>query len=234
MNIHQLRRLFVRASLALPLVLAGCGGPEGSVDLKGYSEIACTDQNISVSDLKLTQAPDFVQLRYFDDYAEDGAAPPTPISLSSSGQPCATATDVPACETALENAIPTDGFHWKCRGRGGCNDFHFLVTTRGDEVKTHASQAELQQLLGTIDTEQEAVLKAFSTRYTFFCGNKERGAVKKNADGSFNVIGTDGYACGWPGGELRQHVLKVTVSGEIEELETRILEEGDTVCPTGR
>ncbi|WP_233613026.1 MULTISPECIES: hypothetical protein [Corallococcus] len=49
MNIHRLRRLFSRtllASLALPLVLAGCGGPEGSVDLTGYSEIACTDQGI--------------------------------------------------------------------------------------------------------------------------------------------------------------------------------------------
>jgi hypothetical protein len=232
-NIHQPRRLFVRASLALPLVLAGCGGPEGSVDLKGYAEIACTGQNIALNDLTLTSEQDFVQLNYFDDYTEDDAAPATPISLSSSGQPCATATDVPACETAVESARPrrNSGFHSKCTGKGNCSDSHFLLTTRGDEVKTHSTVEEVQQLLGTVDTEQEAVLKAFATRYSFVCGNKEQGAVKKNADGSFNVIGTNGYACGVPGGELRQHVLKVTASGEVEELETRILEEGATVCP---
>ncbi|CAM4051642.1 hypothetical protein [Corallococcus exiguus] len=233
MNIHRLRRLFSRASLALPLVLAGCGGPEGSVDLTGYSEIACTDQGISVSGLTVTPAPDFVQLRYFDSYKEDGQAPAPPLSLSSSGQPCATATDVPACETALENAIVTDGFHFGCQGKGGCTRSHFLVTTRGDEVKTYSTGVEVQRLLGVIDTEQEAVLKAFASSYSFLCGDKKQGAVKKNTDGSFNVIGTNGHACG-PGSELTQHVLKVKGSGEVEELETRVLEEGDSVCPAGQ
>ncbi|WP_233613025.1 MULTISPECIES: hypothetical protein [Corallococcus] len=107
------------------------------------------------------------------------------------------------------------------------------MTTRGDEVKTHSTRAELQQVLGTIDTEQEAVLKAFESSYSFVCGNKEQGAVKKNADGSFHVIGTNGYACG-PGTELTQYVLKVTAAGTVQKLETRILEEGDSVCPDGR
>ncbi|NRD43651.1 hypothetical protein [Corallococcus exiguus] len=230
MNIHRLRRLFSRALLAMPLVLAGCGGPEGSVDLTGYSEIACTDQGIAISDLTLTPEPDFVQLRSFDpDTIGDQTRSPS-VSVSSSGQPCATATDVTACETALEDATVTSGFHYNCTGE--CRQ-HFLVTTRGDEVKTYSSQAELQQLLGTIDTEQEAVLQAFASSYSFVCGTKEQGAVKKNADGSFNVIGTNGYACG-PGTNLTQYVLQVTASGKVEKLETRILEEGDSVCPDGR
>ncbi|MBN9688370.1 hypothetical protein JYJ93_38585 [Corallococcus sp. NCSPR001] len=224
MNMHRPRRLF---SIALPLMLAGCGGPEGSVDLTGYSEIACTDQGISVSDLKLTPAPDFVQLRSFDPDTRGDSEHIPFVSLSSSGQPCATATDVPACETALEDATVTTGFHYNCTRE--CRQ-HFLVTTRGDEVKTYASQAALQQLLGTIDTEQEAVLQAFASSYSFVCGNKEQGAVKRNADGSFNVIGTNGYACG-PGTKLTQYVLKVTASGTVQKLETRILEEGDSVCP---
>ncbi|RYZ45109.1 MAG: hypothetical protein EOO72_04800, partial [Myxococcaceae bacterium] len=152
---------------------------------------------------------------------------------SSSGEPCATATDVPACTAALENAIATSGFQYSCMGKGGCTKHHFLVTTRGDEVKTYSTKAEVQQLLGTVDTEQEAVLKAFADNYSFVCGNKEQGAVKKNEDGSFNVIGTNGYACG-PGTELTQHVLKVTASGEVQELETRVLEEGTSVCPAGQ
>ncbi|RKG60783.1 hypothetical protein D7X30_07660 [Corallococcus sp. AB011P] len=227
MNIHRLGRLF---SLTLPLVLAGCGGPEGSVDLTGYSEIACTDQNISVSGLTLTPEPDFVQLRSFDpDPLGDQTRSPS-VSMSSSGQPCATATDVPACTAALEDAAVTTGFHYNCTRE--CRQ-HFLVTTRGDEVKTYSSQAELQQLLGTIDTEQEAVLQAFASSYSFVCGAKELGAVKKNADGSFNVIGTNGYACG-PGTNLTQYVLKVTAAGTVQKLETRVLAEGDSVCPDGR
>ncbi|MFP2898794.1 ferritin-like domain-containing protein [Corallococcus sp. 4LFB] len=230
MNIHRLRRLFSRAlhaSLATPLVLAGCG-TEGSTDLTGYSEIACTDQGLAVSDLTLTPAPDFVQLRYIG--TNGGQPMGTYTSSSSSGEACATATDVPACQEALVNATVTAGFHHVCLDF--CTDA-FLVTTRGDEVKTHATLAELQQVLGTVDTEQEAVLKTFAAGYSLLCGKKEHGAVKKNADGSFNVIGTKGYACG-PGTELTQHVVKVTASGEVLEQEKRVLEKGDPNCNIGR
>lgn len=233
MNTHRLRRLFSRAlhaSLATPLVLAGCGddGSEGSVDLTGYSEIACTDQGLSVSGLMLTPAPDFVQLRSFS--INGGQAPTTYASLDSSGEPCATATDIPACKSALENATVAAGFH------GTCLDLctaSYLVTTRGDEVKTYSTLAEVQQLLGTIDTEQEAVLKTFASGYSLLCGDKKQGAVKQNADGSFNVIGTKGYACG-PGTQLTQHVVKVAASGAVQEQEMRVLEKGDPNCNIGR
>ncbi|WP_223642091.1 ferritin-like domain-containing protein [Corallococcus sp. EGB] len=231
MNIHRLRRLFSRAlhaSLATPLVLVGCGGDEGSVDLKGYSEITCADGGPAVSDLMLTPAPDFVQLRYISTNGPGQVS--VPFAAASSGQACATASDVPACETALEHATVNAGFHHVCLDF--CSDA-FLVTTRGDEVKTYATLAELQQVLGTIDTGQEAVLKTFASGYTLLCSNKEQGAVKKNADGSFNVIGTKGYACG-PGTELTQHVLKVSASGEVTEQEKRVLEKGDPNCNIGR
>ncbi|NPC74796.1 ferritin-like domain-containing protein [Corallococcus exiguus] len=231
MNIHRLRRLFSRAlhaSLATPLVLAGCDGSEGSVDLTGYSEVACTTQGLSVGGLSLTPEPDFVQLRYIN--ANGGQAPATHVNVSSAGDPCSTATDIPACMTALENASVSAGFHHVCVDFCSAS---FLVTTRGDEVKTHSTLEELQQLLGTVDTEQEAVLKAYAAGYSLFCGNKEQGAVKKNADGTFNVVGTMGYACG-PGTELTQHVLKVTASGEVQEQEKRVLEKGDPNCNIGR
>ncbi|RKH06828.1 ferritin-like domain-containing protein [Corallococcus carmarthensis] len=231
MNIHRLRRLFSRAlhaSLATPLVLAGCGDTEGSTDLTGYSEVACSAGYLSVNDLTMTPAPDFVQFRYISTHV--GEPPADYLPAASSGQACATATDVPTCEAALEDAIVTAGFHHVCLDF--CTDA-FLVTTRGDEVKTHATLAELQQVLGTIDTEQEAVLKTFASGYSLLCGKKEYGAVKKNADGSFNVIGTQGFACG-PGTEMTQHVLKVTASGEVQELEKRLLEKGDPNCNIGR
>ncbi|MHA7627965.1 ferritin-like domain-containing protein [Corallococcus sp. M7] len=231
MNIHRLRRLFSRAlhaSLATPLVLAGCDGTEGSVDLKDYSAVPCSVQGLAVSDLTLTPEPDFVQLRYIN---SNGGQPPTSyVNVSSAGEPCATATDVPACTAALENANVPAGFH------DVCVDFcsaAYLVTTRGDEVKTHSTLEELQQVLGTIDTEQEAVLKTFAAGYNVSCSELKYGAVKKNADGSFNVIGTKGYACG-PGTELTQHVVRVSASGELQEQEKRVLEKGDPNCNIGR
>ncbi|NOJ91779.1 ferritin-like domain-containing protein [Corallococcus coralloides] len=231
MNIHRLRRLFSRAlhaSLATPLVLAGCDGTEGSVDLKDYSEVACSVQGLAVSDLTLTPEPDFVQLRYIN--SNGGQPPVSYVNVSSSGEPCATATDVPACTAALENANVTAGFHHVCVDF--CSEA-FLVTTLGNEVKTHSTLEELQQVLGTIDTEQEAVLKTFASGYSLLCGDKKYGAVKKNEDGSFNVIGTKGYACG-PGTELTQHVVRVSASGELQEQEQRVLEKGDPNCNIGR
>ncbi|AFE03730.1 putative lipoprotein [Corallococcus coralloides DSM 2259] len=231
MNIHRLRRLFSRAlhaSLATPLVLAGCDGSEGSVDLKGYSEVACSVQGLAVSDLTLTPEPDFVQLRYIN--SNGGQPPVSYVNVSSSGEPCATATDVPACTAALEKANVTSGFHHVCVDF--CSE-SFLVTTRGDEVKTHSTLEELQQVLGTIDTEQEAVLKTFAAGYAVSCYELKGGAVKKNADGSFNVIGTKGYACG-PGTELTQHVVRVSASGEVQEQEQRVLEKGAPNCNIGR
>ncbi|NOK17592.1 ferritin-like domain-containing protein [Corallococcus carmarthensis] len=232
MHIHRLRRLFSRAlhaSLATPLVLAGCGVNLGnSADLTGYSEVECSEGYLSVNDLTLTPAPDFVQLRYVS--INGGQDPRSYVPAASSGQACATATDIPACQAALKDATVTAGFHHVCVDF--CTDA-FLVTTRGDEVKTHASLAELQQVLGTIDTAQEAVIKTFAAGYSLRCGNTEQGAVKKNEDGTFNVIATMGYACG-PNTALTQHVLKVTAAGEVQEQEKRVLEKGNPNCSIGR
>ncbi|NBD07355.1 ferritin-like domain-containing protein [Corallococcus silvisoli] len=225
MNVHRLRHLFSRAlrtTLATPLVLAGCGG----ADLEGYSRIECDQGHPALGDLRISPAPDFVQLRSLNPY--QGAAGSNPASTS--GRACATAIDVPACEAALEQANVASGFHRDCID--SCTEY-FLVTTSGDEVKTYATQDALQGLLGNIDTEQEAVLRTFAAGYALSCSTLEQGAVKKNADGSFNVIGNKGYACG-AGTALTQHVVRVSASGEVQELEEHVLEKGSPNCNIGR
>jgi hypothetical protein len=57
--LHRLFSRALRASLATPLVLAGCGG----VDLTGYAYPACDGGELAVSGLSPSEQTDFVQLR---------------------------------------------------------------------------------------------------------------------------------------------------------------------------
>ncbi|NOK09716.1 ferritin-like domain-containing protein [Corallococcus exercitus] len=234
MNTNRLRQLFsraLRASLATPLVLAGCG--TGSTNLTEYSNIECSPQGEpAIDDLSIQPAQDSVALRAITSYFDPPGDPPAPTyeTRATTGEACATATDVPACQTALENARSSDGFHGACIQV--CSDY-FLATTRGDEVKTWSTLESLQQLIGTVDTAQDAVLLTFAAGYRLSCDTLERGAVKRNKDGSFNVVGTKGFACG-EGSDLTQHVVRVSANGKVDEIEDHVLEKGSGSCAVGR
>ncbi|MCY1044513.1 ferritin-like domain-containing protein [Corallococcus sp. bb12-1] len=226
MNAIRLRHLFsraLRASLATPLVLAGCGS---SANLWGYSPVECDNNSPAISDLSLSFAPDFFQVRSV--YRGSPASESQPVS--SYGQACATATDATACQSALAELRVEQGL------RSYCVDFcpdYFLVTTLGDEVKTYSTLESLKALLGPIDTEQEAALLTAASGYALKCSDIVQGAVKSNADGSFNVIGTQGYACG-EDSALKQIVLRVSASGDISEEQQHTLEKGSGSCAIGR
>ncbi|KFA89988.1 ferritin-like domain-containing protein [Archangium violaceum] len=227
MDSPLLRRLFsraLRASLASPLVLAGCGG----ADLTGYSALACDDGFPTVSGLSPTVSPDFVQLRsismgqdesFFDE-----------VRRGSSGTACATASDRAACESALNALSSRTGFRSVCEQT--CSAY-YLATTRGDEVTALTTLEALKGYLGSIDTAQEAALLAFASNYNLSCRDLERGAVRANGKGGFNVIGTTGYACGL-NTSVTQHVLEVSASGEVKEVSNHILERGHPNCVVGR
>ncbi|RYZ44254.1 MAG: ferritin-like domain-containing protein [Myxococcaceae bacterium] len=226
MNAPRLRHLFSRAlrtTLATPLVLAGCGS--NGVSLEGYDEVACDNGTPAVSDLTISPAPDYLQLRLITPLD-----PPAWQGLADSGEACSTATEVPVCEAALADAKSMEGFHHTCFQL--CSDY-FLAATRGDEVKTYTTLESLKGLLGTIDTAQEASLVAFASGYRLTCGDKAQGAVKRNANGTFSVIGTQGYLCG-EGTKVTQYVLEVSASGEVQERERNVLERGSGSCAVGR
>ncbi|RYZ38952.1 MAG: ferritin-like domain-containing protein [Myxococcaceae bacterium] len=226
MNALRLRHLFSRAlrtSLATPLVLAGCGS---AANLTGYAPVVCDNNAPAISGLSPSSAPDSVQLRSVHRYSPSRESQ----SVSSSGQVCATATDPSACQTTIEQLQVLEGLRPYCVDV--CEDY-FLVTTLGDEVKVYPTLEALKGLLGPIDTEQEAALLAFASGYALSCSNMEQGAVKSNADGTFNVIGTQGYACG-EGSSLKQFVLKVSASGEVSQVDQNVLEKGSGNCSIGR
>ena len=227
MTSSRLRPLFLRtlsASLASPLMLAGCGG----LDLSDYAAPACENKRLAVSGLSPTEPVDFVQLRAAYPSAPGGS--PQFSVVSSSGTACATATRKDACEQALAALAPATGFN---PAMYEVSQSYYLATTRGDEVAARASLEALQGFLGPINTTQEAVLLAFARGYDVSCTQLGRGGVKANANGTFNVIATQGFACG-EGTKVERFVLEVSSEGETKQLSSEVLERGTAGCAVGR
>ncbi|MBZ4398986.1 ferritin-like domain-containing protein [Myxococcus sp. AS-1-15] len=227
MNSNQLRRLFARAlsaSLASPLVLTGCG--DGGISLEGFSAPPCDNGRVSLQGLAPATPTDFIELRIVTDLESS----PRQQRLASVGTACETATQPAVCNAELDALASEDGFRSRCDV--GCYAY-YLVTTRGDSVEAHTSRNALAALLGSIDTPTEALLQVFAEDYNVSCTELKHGAVKTNADGTFSVIATKGFACG-EGTELTQYLLVVKSSGEVVEKRTHVLERGDKGCSVGR
>ncbi|MBZ4415168.1 ferritin-like domain-containing protein [Myxococcus sp. RHSTA-1-4] len=230
MDPKLLRPLFtraLRASLATPLLLAGCDGED--LDLTGYSAPACERGRLAVSGLSLPAQPDFVQLRHVSSSPNPESERTESVS-SSAGTACATASDTAACESALSSLTADSGFRRDCLDL--CSEY-YIATTRGDEVTAHTTVEALRSLLGAIDTTQEAALLAFAEGYNPSCTDLERGAVRANAEGSFNVVATKGFACG-KNTAVTRFLLEVSASGEVKELSSEVIERGDPNCAIGR
>jgi hypothetical protein len=229
MDSPLLRQLFkrtLRASLASPLVLAGCDIiPSTIASLEGYSAPACEGSSLAVSGLSPAVPVDFVQLRLILSTSQISER-----VESSSGTVCATASNAAACEVTLRNLASQSGFRQDCLQV--CTAY-YLATTRGDEVAAHTTVEALKGLLGTMDTTQEAVLLAFAEKYNFSCSDLGRGAVRANGDGSFNVIATRGFACGADTAVTR-FVLNVSPTGEVREVSSEVVERGSPNCAIGR
>ena len=216
---------FSSALVGMTLLLAGC---ESTADTDGYKEVACAFWGSShpfFDDLRPAQGLDAVQVRVANVTRSEEDPPSAALTLW--GEACATASDVPACQAAVDASRPSEGFHFYCFG-GKCS-YRFLLTTQGDEVRIHSRPETLKEALGTIDTEQEAVLRVYAMGYDFLCYDVEQGGVKVNADGSYGVIGFRGLQCDRDI-PITQHVFHVFPSGEVREMESHVLKGGTETC----
>ena len=223
MNAFSLRQAFRRAlqlSLAAPLALAGCGP-----DTTGYAKAECDSGQLSVRGLQPSVIPDVVELRLVSAQRNSGK----PVTISTDGNACATATAPATCQADFSALSPMSGFASSCLQI--CVDYH-LATTRGDQVKAIASLEELKAFLGPIDTPQEALFIAFANGYDISCGQADRGSAKPVGSG-WEVLGTRGIACG-PGTAVTRHFLSVTSAGELTETRTEVIERGANNCAIGR
>ncbi len=229
MHPMSLRRLFtraLRASLATPLLLAGCEG-SGDVDLTDYVSPACEGVSLAVSGLSTPMPVDFVQLRQVS--SNGGTQDRFESVIASSGMACASATDRAACESALSRLTSASGFRRSCLDV--CSEY-YVATTRGDQVTAHTTLESLRALLGSIDTAQEAALLAFAEGYDLSCQSLSRGAVRPESGGRFSIIGTRGGPC--EGSAVTQFVLEISPSGEVREVRNQVIERGDPGCSIGR
>jgi hypothetical protein len=198
-------------------LVAGCdssplGEFEGSVCVEGADALA---------ELAPAEGVDFVALR--------SGTPDTGVSLAGAvidewGVRCATATDPMACATALD-ALPFEASLFRV-GIDALTEFD-LATTRGEQVSAVSEMAELLDVVGDVDTANEAALVAYAAGHEMPCGQAN---VRKEGDG-FVLLGTRGHTCG---GDVEHFEITVSKAGVLSLGEAEVAEEGDPNCAIGR
>jgi hypothetical protein len=171
MNLRELFRRALQASVIAPVALAGCGP-----DTTGYVPVECDNSQFSVRGLQPSVIPDVIELRSVSSRQFDPNATAMPFKVSTQGTPCATASQPATCQSSFDSLAPMSGFAAECLQL--CIDYH-LATTKGDEVKAVATLDELKTFLGPIDTPQEALFIAFANGYRLTCGQTDRGAARR-------------------------------------------------------
>ena len=126
--------------------------------------------------------------------------------IHARGEMCASATDRESCEA-----------------EAGRLDFgvRHIVATNGDTVSRFQTHAEVVEFLGSVDTEQEALLVAWHGGYNIECNNVSRGGVRV-VEGGFEVVATQlTNDCPF---EITQFLLSVGTEGTVEVLSSEIVE----------
>jgi len=225
LDIEGLRKLFGRAlgfTLASPMVLGGCGGGGGPPDVDtSYSEVTCGSR---LDGLTPAVIPDLVELWQI-------APGPQHTRILSKGVACATATDAGGCLAELEVLRPDAGILQRGVGVPPQQVDPYLVTTLGNQVRAITTMPDLINFLGTVDSPAEALLLGEINGYTFFCGNRQKGAFKV-VDGGIEVVGVSGFLCS--GGTLNRTYLTVSPNGELAKAKTEVLEKDTSGAVCGR
>lgn len=168
---------------ALPVLDAGREGPRPGPD-GGVTCPTGTRGELQASGLGIAGAYDYVAVRRapgaYREPSDAGVETWTNsrfMVLSESGKPCATASEA-ACsdKVALHPEEVLGSFCVQA-----CSEIS-IVTTRGDEVARWTSDAQLRELLGSVDSSDEALLWGLRGGYWDLC--------TKQVGDTFEVVGT--------------------------------------------
>lgn len=199
---------------------AGCGG----ISLDGYEPLSCTgSEPDTVGAFGSDVEADYLALYARKDYVD----PEDSVELvQSAGEPCATASDVAACEAAIASATSEGGFQLgQCVQV--CTDY-YLVVNRGDDVEVIDTAEGLEAFLGPIDSAGEAVMAAELAEYNVGCNDVERGGVKQVASG-YEVIATK-LTKGCDPVEVTRFQLGVEADGTVVELDSEVISSDSGSC----
>lgn len=152
------------------------------------------------------------------DYVEHrryAAGRPSGKPAGGVGEPCAHATDKPACMHAIEASTSTDSL-WP--GCGACdNQPESLLVTRGDQVQLISNHKALLALFGAIDSPAKAYFLLASSGHEPMCGEPWIRAAAEGFEVRAKTLTSD---CPITYAELR---LLVRRDGGIRELERKVL-----------
>ncbi|AKF03115.1 ferritin-like domain-containing protein [Sandaracinus amylolyticus] len=137
--------------------------------------------------------------------------------VDETGTRCGDATDATTCTEAFDAAtIPTS------------EGSRHVISTDGDQVEAWTGRARFVELLGTIDTSDEALMVVWSEGFEVRCGTVSRSAVRE-VEGGFEVIATKEVRSCNPI-VTRRFVLFVNDAGEIEEITSEEIERIEGAC----
>ncbi|AKT36726.1 hypothetical protein [Chondromyces crocatus] len=211
---NVLRRVL---ALSLAPIVGACSA---SIDTEGFEPVTCASGGrTAVFPLDTPGgADDYLELRQIEDVTSPA---------QTQGTPCATASDVAACQEQIATAADqvTTGFRV-----GDCADLcpqHILIVNSGDQVTVLASAEAVKDWLGPVDSPADAVLMAQLAGYDVPCNDPEEGGVK--AVGSdYEVLGNK-YMSQCPV-ERAKFRLKVNAQGAVRELESEVIESDSGGC----
>jgi hypothetical protein len=156
-----------------------------------------------------------------------------PLTYAERGRPCAGAADESACQKALleleKRSAPAPV---PCPAELACPERMYVITTHGATPQLWSSAEQLRQLLGPIDTADDAWLIAQAAEHLppYSCADVETSAVRVVAGGYELRMRQCTKNC--EPIEYTEHTYRVDRDGTVHHLGTRIVS-SEPGCVTG-
>jgi hypothetical protein len=242
------------AGLSAAPGLGGCGGEAAEANLreglKGEGADLCRAdesgflQFSHVANLNPDGDYEYLEFRggYFDDASIEEFAQQKEVVVED---PDLSLTEK---ETALEALLQATGVYsteveGECDYVAGCDRFFvpdvpggfpdingdtsYLFATGASGPAFVTNVEEAQEFLGAIDTPEEAAWIAYAEGYRPVCD----GMSFLETDEGYELYVERGHTCG---SDITGYRVRVTSAGVLEELDSRVVEEGDDNCVIGR
>lgn len=201
---------FVAAAASLSCTAAH--GSEPPIDRAGFELGLCTSVNgFLLANLSPGSDVDFMEIR------ERGT------STQRTGERCAGAADLAACEDAFALLLNPGG--WSLRPDGGAPAPRtWIAYTRGDDVGA-VGRSEIREFLAPVDSLADAVFLAEIESL----GAAECEQSVRQIPGGYEVITQTSYSCG---GGRHESLVEVMRDGATRVIERAVLDTGrEEICP---
>ena len=203
--------------LIFTVIFSAC---EDSIDMSQFNENFCELNSLAL--LEPTKEYDFIEYRAAR--RQESMTTFDTLSMSGHGEACINASDLNACEEALNSLELESEFISYGVGLDRSETHYSLAYTNADEVSSLNNFSDTLEFLGQIDTSGEAALIASLKQRLLVCG---QGANVGPHSKGFVIHVTTGDACGLA---IERHVDLVKEDGTITRLQSVLVEGADPNC----